>query len=101
MDKRKVVVALLLLGALLGYALWRSRENIPSDGDGALDVRIELNEAQDLNLAIEDRVREAKGAAGRIAESIDRNGELADQAEAVITDCQRILGEIRSRGTEN
>ena len=101
MDKKKVVVALLLLGALLGYALWRGRENVPSDGGGAVDVRIELNEAQDLNLAIEERVREAKGAANRIAESIDRNGELALEAEAVITDCQRILGEIRNRGAEN
>lgn len=101
MDKKKVVVALLLLCALLGYALWRGRENVPSDGDGAVDVRIELNEATDFNLAIEDRVREAKRAAGNIAESIDRNGELALEAEAVIAECQRILGEIRSRGTEN
>ncbi len=71
------------------------------EGDGALDVRIELDEARDLNIAIEERVREAKETAGHIAESIDRNGELACHAEEVIADCRRILGEIRSRGSEN
>ncbi len=101
MDKKKVVLALLLLGALLGFTLWGGRENVPSDGDGALDVRIELDEARDLNIAIEERVREAKETAGHIAESIDRNGELACHAEEVIADCRRILGEIRSRGSEN
>lgn len=101
MVKKKVAIAGLALFALLGYALWRGRENVPSDGDGALDVRIELNEAADLNRAIEDRVSEAKTAAGHIAESIDRSAEFADEAESIIADCQRILRQVRSRGSED
>ena len=99
----KKFVALVLVGGILVFSYWYnfSREDVPSDGDGADEARIELQKAEDDNGRIQERIGEAKSTACAIEESAVRIGELACDAETILADCERITGAIRSRAEEN
>ena len=93
--------AVIVLFALLAAGfLFSGRENIPSDGNRAQEVRGELESVTEDSTGIRYRVGEAEKTAYNIEESVERSGELAHEATSLIEDCKRIVEEIRNR-TEN
>ena len=93
--------AVIVLFALLAAGfLFSGRENIPSEGNRAEQVRGELESVTEDSTGIRYRVGEAEKTAYNIEESVERSGELAHEATSLIEDCKRIVEEIRNR-TEN
>ena len=93
--------AVIVLFALLAAGfLFSGRENIPSEGNRAEQVRGELESVTEGSTGIRYRVGEAEKTAYSIEESVERSGELAHEATSLIEDCKRIVEEIRNR-TEN
>ena len=93
--------AVIVLFALLAAGfLFSGRENIPSEGNRAQQVRGELESVTEDSTGIRYRVGEAEKTAYNIEESVERSGELAHEATSLIEDCKRIIAEIRNR-TEN
>lgn len=93
--------AVIVLFALLAAGfLFSGRENIPSEGNRAEQVRGELESVTEDSTGIRYRVGEAEKTAYNIEKSAERSGELAHEATGLIEDCKRIIAEIRNR-TEN
>lgn len=93
--------AVIVLFALLAAGfLFSGRENIPSEGNRAEQVRGELESVTEGSTGIQYRIGEAEKTAYNIEESVERSGELAHEATGLIEDCKRIIAEIRNR-TEN
>ena len=93
--------AVIVLFALLAAGfLFSGRENIPSEGNRAEQVRGELESVTEGSTGIQYRIGEAEKTAYNIEKSAERSGELAHEATGLIEDCKRIVEEIRNR-TEN
>ena len=93
--------AVIVLFALLAAGfLFSGRENIPSEGNRAEQVRGELESVTEGSTGIQYRIGEAEKTAYNLEKSAERSGELAHEATGLIEDCKRIIAEIRNR-TEN
>lgn len=93
--------AVIVLFALLAAGfLFSGRENIPSEGNRAEQVRGELESVTEGSTGIQYRIGEAEKTAYNIEKSAERSGELVHEATGLIEDCKRIIAEIRNR-TEN
>ena len=94
--------AVLVLFALLAAGfLFSGRENIPSEGNRAEQVRGELESVTEGSTGIRYRIGEAEKTAYNIEKSAERSGELAHEATGLIEDCKRIIAEIRNRTEKN
>ena len=92
---------IVLFSLLAAGFLFSGRENIPSDGNRAQQVREELEWVTEDSTGIRYRVREAEKTAYNIEKSAERSGELAHEATGLIEDCKRIIAEIRNRTEKN
>ena len=94
--------AVIVLFALLAAGfLFSGRENIPSEGNRAEQVRGELESVTEGSTGIQYRIGEAEKTAYNIEKSAERSGELAHEATGLIEDCKRIIAEIRNRTEKN
>ena len=94
--------AVIVLFALLAAGfLFSGRENIPSEGNRAEQVRGELESVTEGSTGIRYRIGEAEKTAYNIEKSAERSGELAHEATGLIEDCKRIIAEIRNRTEKN
>ena len=94
--------AVIVLFALLAAGfLFSGRENIPSEGNRAEQVRGELESVTEGSTGIQYRIGEAEKTAYNIEKSAERSGELAHEATDLIEDCKRIIAEIRNRTEKN
>ena len=100
-GKVKACIAILAAILLAAFCLSGGRENLPSDGNGAGTARDELESAAGDSSKIQERIGDAEKSADRIEESARRSGELADEAESIVRDCQRIIEAIRKRAEES
>ena len=79
--------AVIVLFALLAAGfLFSGRENIPSEGNRAEQVRGELESVTEGSTGIQYRIGEAEKTAYNIEESVERSGELAHEASSLIED---------------
>ena len=94
--------AVIVLFALLAAGfLFSGRENIPSEGNRAEQVRGELESVTEGSTGIRYRIGEAEKTAYNIEKSAERSGELAHEATGLIEDCKRIIAEIRNITEKN
>ena len=94
--------AVIVLFALLAAGfLFSGRENIPSEGNRAEQVRGELESVTEGSTGIRYRIGEAEKTAYNIEKSAERSGELAHEATGLIEDWKRIMAEIRNRTEKN
>lgn len=99
-GKAKACIAILAVALLAAICLSGGRKDVSDNGNRADAARNELESAAGDNGRIEERIGEAESTAKRIEESAQLSGELAGEAEDILADCQRIVGEVRQRGAE-
>ena len=108
-------IILHLIGCLLiaysGYMLGTAI--LPDHGNGAGEVRQELDRVEEYQRQAEDRVRDIEKTTGSVADAIDGSRKTVSDAQgaagrieadagragAVIAECQQIIAAVRTRGT--
>ena len=108
-------IVLHIIGCLLIFysGFMFGRATVPNHGNGAGEVRQELQRTEEYQRQAEDRVRDIEKTTGNVADAIDgcrkavsdaqgaagRIEADAGRAGAVIAECQQIIAAVRTRGT--
>ena len=88
------------------------RATLPDHGNGAGEVRQELDRVEEYQRQAEDRVRDIEKTTGSVADAIDGSRKAVSDAQgaagrieadagragAVIAECQQIVAAVRARG---
>ena len=107
-------MVLHIIGCLLIFysGFMFGRATVPDHGNGAGEVRQELQRIEEYQRQAEDRVRDIEKTTGSVADAIDGSRKAVTDAQgaagrieadvgragAVIAECQQIIAAVRTRG---
>ena len=107
-------IVLHIIGCLLIFysGFMFGRATLPDHGNGAGEVRQELDRVEEYQRQAEDRVRDIEKTTGNVADAIDGSRKTVSDAQgaagrieadagragAVIAECQQIIAAVRTRG---
>ena len=107
-------IVLHIIGCLLIFysGFMFGRATVPNHGNGAGEVRRELDRVEEYQRQAEDRVRDIEKTTGSVADAIDGSRKAVSDAQgaagrieadagragAVIAECQQIVEAVRRRG---